>query len=240
MDLGGTDLPRPQDWYVLGRIAELLDDPAAARQRYASMQSEPPAGSLDKAACRLLAQGRIRILDPSARVAQPVRAVSQAPPPRLPEPSEQECRTYYQRHLDRFTTHGAFDCRCILLRPPDPGADPAGARPPVEERVARIMTELKAGRSFADLARTWSEDSGSRERGGLYQDIPPGRFVKAFEDAVFSQPLGQVGKPVQTPFGTFLILVEKVDRGRVRPYDEVKEEVRLQAQQARASGTGEP
>jgi hypothetical protein len=218
MDLAGTERPQGSDWYVLGRIAEQLQEPDSALRWHARVAEGPIPGDLDKALCLLLASRRIQALDPRA-----------AAPPETPgrTPSEAECRAYYQSHLERFTTRGSYDCRCILLRPLDWEA-PAEAQRQVDQKVAQILAALKAGRRFADLARTWSEDPGGRERGGLYQDIPPGRFPKAFEDAAFTQPLGQVGGPVATPFGTFLILVEKRTPGGVEPYEAVRDQVRRQ------------
>jgi tetratricopeptide (TPR) repeat protein/transglutaminase-like putative cysteine protease len=226
LDLDGADEPWPQDWYVLGRIAEKLDDPQVAETRYALVRATAAHENPDKSACALLAQSRIQFLDPAAPAAPQLVARPRPEPGPVPEPSDQDCRAFYRDHPDRFTTGGTFDCRCILLRLPDPKA---------EQKIGKIMAELKAGRSFAALARTWSDDPVSKNRGGLYQDIPPGRFPKAFEDAVFSQKVGAVGRPVQTPFGTFLILVEKVRPGVLQPYEEVKAQVRSQALEARSA-----
>mgnify|MGYP006144269173 CR=1 FL=1 len=62
--------------------------------------------------------------------------------------------------------------------------------------------------SFADLAKENSDDPGSKDKGGQYEDVMPGMMVKPFNDFVFNNPTGKTGV-VETDFGYHVIKVEE-------------------------------
>ena len=95
-------------------------------------------------------------------------------------------------------------------------------------KMAKIQAELKAGKSFADLAKEYSDDPGSKANGGLYKDIPFGRFAKEFEAAVRTQEIGKVGEPVKTAFGYHLIEVESRSPRQPGDFEKVKDAIRKQ------------
>lgn len=64
---------------------------------------------------------------------------------------------------------------------------------------------LDAGASFSDMAKTYSQDKGSLDKGGRIGFIPAGKFPYAFESAVFAIPEGEVSKVVESPMGYHLI-----------------------------------
>jgi foldase protein PrsA len=70
------------------------------------------------------------------------------------------------------------------------------------------VTELlKNGTDFAKLAGQFSTDTGSGAVGGDLGWFGRGAMVSEFEDAAFSQPIGEIGEPVQTQFGYHIIQV---------------------------------
>jgi parvulin-like peptidyl-prolyl isomerase len=73
--------------------------------------------------------------------------------------------------------------------------------------VQQIAAELEGGADFATLAEQRSDDPGSAAQGGELGCQPEGTYVTEFDEAVWSQPVGQVGEPVRTDFGYHLVLV---------------------------------
>ncbi|RYJ43377.1 peptidylprolyl isomerase [Flavobacterium beibuense] len=61
--------------------------------------------------------------------------------------------------------------------------------------------------SFAALAAENSEDPGSKNNGGTYDNIVPGQMVPQFNDFVFNSPVGKTGV-VETDFGYHVIKVD--------------------------------
>jgi len=73
--------------------------------------------------------------------------------------------------------------------------------------AAALRAQIVAGASFADAARSQSQDQASAANGGNLGCQPTGRFVTGFEQAVDGLPTGQLSQPVQTQFGWHLIVV---------------------------------
>ncbi|SBS30361.1 Peptidyl-prolyl cis-trans isomerase D [Marinomonas spartinae] len=78
----------------------------------------------------------------------------------------------------------------------------------------KIKAQLAKGVSFADLAKEYSDDIGSKKKGGELGYITQGTMVKPFEDALFSMKKGQV-KEVKTKFGWHLIKLEAIKDPKV-------------------------
>ncbi len=78
----------------------------------------------------------------------------------------------------------------------------------IRKKAEEVLAKAKAGEDFAALAKQYSEDPGSKDNGGLYEDFGRGQMVKPFEDASFSLPVGQISDLVETSFGYHIIKVE--------------------------------
>lgn len=142
-------------------------------------------------------------------------------------PSDADLQAYFEANADRYATPAKFSARHILVN-----LKPAGGKVRTEEeakeRLAKIQAELKSGKKLEDLAKEYSDDPGSKDRGGLYTDITYGRFAKEFEEAVQKQEIGQVGEPVKTQFGYHIIEVTSRTPKAPAEFDKVKETVKSQ------------
>jgi hypothetical protein len=76
-----------------------------------------------------------------------------------------------------------------------------------QEEADEVVALLASGEDFATLAAERSQDPQSGAAGGELGCAPPGQYVEPFDEAVFSQPVGEVGDPVETDFGFHVILV---------------------------------
>lgn len=81
-----------------------------------------------------------------------------------------------------------------------------------------LRDAIYAGADFAELAIKYSEDPGSRTRGGDLGFTRRGTLVPEFEAVAFMLDIGEVSKPVKTDFGYHLIqpLEKQGDKIRVR------------------------
>jgi foldase protein PrsA len=70
-----------------------------------------------------------------------------------------------------------------------------------------VYALLNQGVDFAKLARENSIDTGSGMNGGDLGWFGRGQMVAEFENAAFSQEIGEIGKPVQTQFGYHIVQV---------------------------------
>jgi peptidyl-prolyl cis-trans isomerase C len=102
----------------------------------------------------------------------------------------------------------------------------------VLEKMRQIQKRAQAGEDFAELAKEFSEDPGSQEKGGLYESIERGVMVKPFEEAAFNVPVGEISDIVETRYGYHIIKVEERQMEE-RPLDQVRDEIRQNISQTR-------
>lgn len=132
--------------------------------------------------------------------------------------TEEDIRKAYQEETAGDKT--ASVRHILLLTQGKTEAEKAEARKKIED----ILVKAKAGEDFAALAKQYSEDPGSKDNGGLYENFGRGQMVKPFEDAAFLVPVGQISGVVETSYGYHIILV--VDRKKeTRPFEEVRAEI---------------
>jgi parvulin-like peptidyl-prolyl isomerase len=149
--------------------------------------------------------------------------------------SDLDIKAFYDKNPDKFTSPETFTARHILVgskESPAPDAKPLSEED-VKAKVAKVQDALKGGKKFEDVAKEFSDDPGSKEKGGLYENISFGSFVPEFEAAVRTQKVGEVGAPVKTPYGYHLILVEKLTPSEIQPFEAAKEKAQQLATQAR-------
>lgn len=77
-----------------------------------------------------------------------------------------------------------------------------------EDEAKEILTMLRAGGDFAEIAREKSKDPGSKAKGGDLGYFTKDRMVEAFADAAFALEPGKLSEPVETDFGWHIIKVE--------------------------------
>jgi peptidyl-prolyl cis-trans isomerase C len=140
---------------------------------------------------------------------------------------EPEMRAYYDAHKGEYQETRA---RHILVRF-------QGSRVPVRDgqkdltdaealaKIQDLKAKIAAGAKFADVAKAESDDTGTGDQGGDLGPVTRGQTVPEFEQAAFSQPVGQVGDPVKTQFGYHLILVDSRD---AKSFDSLKPQLAQQ------------
>ncbi len=77
------------------------------------------------------------------------------------------------------------------------------------KRANEAKDKLKGGASWDEIAKEYSDDPGSKDKGGLYELKEAKTYVAEFKDASLKQPLNEIGDPVKTEFGYHVIKVEK-------------------------------
>lgn len=133
--------------------------------------------------------------------------------------TDADVQTYYDGHQDQFKQPASRDVRHILLKK--------------EAKANELYDQLKAGADFAELARKFSQDPGSKSQGGKLT-IRKGETVPEFEKVAFELETGGLGAPVKSQFGWHIIeALSDVKAESVAPLDEVRETIREQLLQER-------
>ncbi len=84
-----------------------------------------------------------------------------------------------------------------------------------KQKVIDLLNEIKAdvednGASFRVKAILYSQDPGSKSKGGFYSMTRQTPFVKEFKDVAFSLREGEISEPFESPFGYHIIFIEKI------------------------------
>jgi parvulin-like peptidyl-prolyl isomerase len=80
-----------------------------------------------------------------------------------------------------------------------------------QDSLQQAQQKLAEGVPFDQVAKDLSTDTGSRDKGGDLGWFPRGQMNAPFEAAAFSQEIGAIGDPVQSPNGIHIIQVLEKD-----------------------------
>ncbi len=138
--------------------------------------------------------------------------------------SDKEVRDYYNKHKSEFVQPEQVRARHILVKVPA-NADKKQWEE-AKKKALEIRAKLLKGESFAELAQKYSDDPGSKARGGDLGYFSKGQMVPEFEKAAFSLKKGEISQPVKTTFGYHIIKVEDKKPSKQRSFNEVQQEIR--------------
>jgi peptidyl-prolyl cis-trans isomerase D len=139
--------------------------------------------------------------------------------------TEDDLRKYYDDHRESYRVPEQVKVSHIWIKMPLPGADGKTDDKAVAEaqhRAEDLLKQIKAGAKFEDVAKKYSEDSGSANVGGSLGLIGKGQLAPEFEKAAFSLPKGQISDVVKSVDGFHIVRVDDKQEAHVKPLDEVK------------------
>ncbi len=111
---------------------------------------------------------------------------------------------YYNQHQEDYKQSEQRAIEYVLLSTKATALDSVNT----EAEANRLLQRAKDGEDFAEIAETYSEDQGSRDKGGDLGYFGKGAMVKSFEEAAFAAAIGDVVGPVESQFGLHIIKIE--------------------------------
>ncbi|HCN38345.1 MAG TPA: hypothetical protein DIS94_11620 [Bacteroidetes bacterium] len=78
------------------------------------------------------------------------------------------------------------------------------------QTAQEVLSKIKSGATFEDMAAQFSDDPGSKTRGGDLGFFERRRMVQPFDSAVFSLKVGEITDLVRTQFGWHIIKLTEV------------------------------
>ena len=133
--------------------------------------------------------------------------------------SDDELKIHYQQDIQQYQVPNRVHAEHILFMTvgrPDAEVDE------IKKKAEDVLKQVKKGAKFDDLAKKYSEDPGSKDKGGDLGWLVQGQTVPEFEKAAFSLPPGQVSDLVKTQYGFHIIKVLEKETAHTRPLEEVK------------------
>lgn len=98
-------------------------------------------------------------------------------------------------------------------------------------KMDTVLAKLNAGESFEDVAKQYSMDPGSKDKGGDLGFFERRMMVKEFDEVAFKLEIGQMSGVVKTNFGYHII--KCTDKQPIPPFDSEKENLKKVYRQGR-------
>ncbi len=137
------------------------------------------------------------------------------------EITEKEIKEYYEKNKEKYKEPESVHIKHILIYVPKE-ADKKTQEEALN-KANKIRNQLLKGAKFEELAKIYSDDTGSREKGGDLGIIKKGQTIPEFEKEVFQLKAGEISQPIKSPYGYHIIKVEEKFPEKILPFEKVKE-----------------
>jgi peptidyl-prolyl cis-trans isomerase C len=126
---------------------------------------------------------------------------------------EAEAKKLYDSQVAQIKPEEEVKARHILVK--------------TEEKAKEIAVKIASGddKLFAEQAKAFSEDPGTKDEGGDLGFFGRGQMVPQFEEAAFKLKKGEISAPVQSQFGWHLIKVDDKRTKQPPEFAAVKERI---------------
>jgi foldase protein PrsA len=122
---------------------------------------------------------------------------------------------YYEKHKSQFATQERRNVRIVLTK--------------TKDKAAQAKSALDSGQSWKSVAKKYSIDQASKNKGGELQGgVAKGQQEKALDTAIFAADKGKITGPVKTQFGWYVFEVEKITKGKQQSLEESKANIKQQ------------
>jgi len=137
--------------------------------------------------------------------------------------SEDELKLEYQKNLQQYQVPNRVHVEHILFM--TVGKTDAEVEE-IHKKAEDVLQQAKKGAKFEDLAKKYSEDPGTKDKGGDLNWLIQGQTVPEFEKTAFSLPKGSISDLVKTQYGFHIIKVLDKELAHTKSFDEVKEAIK--------------
>ena len=145
--------------------------------------------------------------------------------------SDDELKAKYQQDIQQYQVPNRVHAEHILFM--TVGKTDAEVDE-VKKKAEDVLKQAKKGAKFEDLAKKFSEDPGSKDKGGDLGWLLQGQTVPEFEKTAFSLQPGSISDLVKTQYGFHIIKVLEKETAHTKPFDEVKDSIRAPLMLAKA------
>ena len=126
-------------------------------------------------------------------------------PDSLIQYTEEDLQRYYQTHKQDYTQKERVNLAFVIFRKVPSSEDTMTAL----DRIKSALEELKAGTSFEEVAKYYTDDDQTRDQGGFIGTIARDRVPPQVKAVLDTLPLQKVSDPFLSPYGWEVV---KVDR----------------------------
>lgn len=126
--------------------------------------------------------------------------------------SDEDAKAYYDKNPATFSTPAQVHAAHILLEEKD------------KTQAEKVLADVKGGADIAALAKQYSTDPGSKDKGGDLGWAAPNSYVAEFSQAVSEMTANEV-RLVHTTFGWHIIKLLETKPAEVKTFEQVREQI---------------
>jgi foldase protein PrsA len=135
--------------------------------------------------------------------------------------SSADISNYYNAHKSQYGTAETRNLRIVLTKS--------------QSQAQAALSALKSGQSWDAVAKKYSIDPTTKDKGGVLDGVSEGGEDAALEQAAFSAPINKVEGPVKGQFGYYVVEVTKITPGTQKTLAEVTSQIRSTLTSAQSS-----
>ena len=123
-----------------------------------------------------------------------------------------EISSYYNAHKSNYGTPERRNLKIVLTK--------------TKSAALAAQQALKSGQSWAAVAKKYSTDPTTKDKGGVLPDVTKGQEEPALSNAAFAAPVNKLEGPIQTTFGYYLVEVSKIIPSTQKSLSQVEKTVK--------------
>jgi peptidyl-prolyl cis-trans isomerase D len=139
---------------------------------------------------------------------------------------EKEIADYYAANQLSYHQPERVRARQILIRAHKEEGEAKQAE--AKQKIEGLKKQLAAGQDFAELAKQFSEDTETKEKGGDMGLLERISLPPSLANAVFNLKVGEVTEPIESPLGWHLAKVEEKKAPETRSLEVARPEIAAQ------------
>jgi peptidyl-prolyl cis-trans isomerase D len=137
--------------------------------------------------------------------------------------SDDELKVQYMQNIQQYQVANRVHVEHVLLM--TVGKTDAEIEE-IRQKAEDVLKQAKKGAKFEDLAKKYSEDPGTKDKGGDLGWITQGQTVPEFEKTAFGLDKGKISDLVKTQYGFHIIKVLDKETAHTKPFEEVKDTIK--------------
>src|ERR1700732_2249997 len=138
--------------------------------------------------------------------------------------SDDELKLQYQKDIQQYQVPNRVHVQHILLMTV---GKPDAEVEEIRQKAEDVLKQAKKGGKFEDLAKKYSEDPGTKDKGGDLGFITQGQTVPEFEKTAFGLDKDKISDLVKTQYGFHIIKVLDKETAHTKPFEEVKDSIKV-------------
>ena len=154
------------------------------------------------------------------------------------EVSDEETKKYYEDNKARFAKPVLYRVSHIhiaTIKPSGDAEDEASRmnakrltrmiNEEAKEKISSILKKIKAGEDFAQLAKRFSEDEASKNKGGQLGDLHPDSTIPEIGEEMVRLHEGETSGIIQSQFGYHILKLDEIIPSTLMPFADTKTDI---------------